>query len=286
MGRYVSGATDSRSSVVAKAFHSRRRISAAVVALVAFSLIVALLPAQSAHADAGTCQVSGSNYHDGVNQAPSDNHDFFRGAVALLNVVSPNLCLINGTPSGFSLSTVMLSDHYGGEWAQSGFIRCAPPCSQLYHFSQWYHAGVPHTVFLPTPAYVNQSYWYVEFWTATCVFQTAHPCVQMRVGGTIMDETNFDPFGNWVEPFLPQWFGETYYREDDVPGVPPTHSTFTQMQVENWDTTILPQVPPLAQHQDNNFYDSDDHYYCQIPVVSQIQANRYMHIWSGSHTSC
>lgn len=249
----------------------------ALLLLVLLSMVVA---SPRARADAGTCSTFG-NFFDGYYQDPSAQ-DKFRGVQALVSVVSPNLCVTVQGRNNFSTAWTMIADHYGAGWAQSGYFRYYG-ASQLFHWSEFSLNGSSwQDTFLPGPAYVNESYWYLQNWAPSCDGNAGFPCIQMKVGGTIISETPFDPYGNWTEPFSPEWFGETSYRESDVPGVPAARVSFSQMLVEDWNGAYLTSLPPLLARRDYN-YASGQNAYCMDPWLdpSRVQATRAFEIWTA-----
>jgi hypothetical protein len=67
----------------------------------------------------------------------------------------------------------------------------------------------------------------------------------MYVGGTIYDTTNFDPtYYAWDSPWDSQFYGETNYLQDNMPGVAATHAVFSSVGYKRCYTCTTWTTPP------------------------------------------
>jgi hypothetical protein len=68
----------------------------------------------------------------------------------------------------------------------------------------------------------------------TVSYNTSTGQIDLYFDGTVETSTDFNPIGNWTQPFEPFWSGETHDNGDDIPG---TSSNPTQITAMAWQLT-------------------------------------------------
>jgi hypothetical protein len=204
-----------------------------VVAL-AQAVVVLALGTQEAGA-AGACLGSKGHYFAGwiINHRDGSG-DTYEGAQAHIQNNTGSFCTNGATDSShFCADWVMVSG--GGccgnndGWAQAGFNRNYGGCTT--YFSQWRvdTSHVPHSVFQGTCRTGGATF--------EVVFLLTLGDLAMEAGGTILSQTNFNPYQQWTEPFLLQFNAESAYVGDNIPGTPSAHTAMTSMQLQRGDGT-------------------------------------------------
>ncbi len=190
-------------------------------------------PASAALPYCGT----GGNYHDGFGKDPNGNWAAY-GVSAQVRVQFGAVCSVGDTSqANFTNAWTMLSSHFGGGWAQTGYIRWYNHVT--VHFSQWVASpgGASGTKFGATTLYRDElhQYWTLRAASPNC--PKTSQCLVGHVDQTTWFYTDFDPVGPWSTPFRQQYYGETGYGESDVPGVSTAKTGFNYMQYVNSNNT-------------------------------------------------
>jgi hypothetical protein len=116
----------------------------------------------------------------------------------------------------------------GGEsvlqYAQIGFGRKWDD-STAYYFTEYKQNSSTPAVrqILGTATGANTHAYIVSYNTST-----GH--IDLYFDGTVESSTNFNPIGNWTQPFEPFWSGETHDNGDDMPGTSSNPTKITAMQ--------------------------------------------------------
>jgi len=219
-----------------------------VVVAAAATLLLTAAPVSSANAAGSSCVPPASNFFDGFYDSPSDP-TAWEGASAYLLTEAPAMCGSDTKPSNFSTAWSMIAGSNTFEWAQSGMMRIYLSTGELYvrHFAQaisehtaaqtWFYGNVPTGV----------RHAYRSLYSSSCF------CVQMQVDGVVKLATSFNPFGDWLAPFVPEFFGEVPYQaSSDMPGIPTAHELFTGLGAQRYSDDVLVSMPCYLLGQNDN----------------------------------
>jgi hypothetical protein len=216
-----------------------------IAKLLAVLLLVGFLPfiaAQNAEA-VRTCDLStGGNYFDGFwyNSAAYPDH-YYEGASTFIVVQNGAVCSGDNTLSNFTNSWVMIAAGNGDGWAQVGFEHTAG------YALRWFSQSSPslgtyytrYSTFSVASEEGVRHAFYVR-WSPACY------CERMTIDSTLWASSPFNPFTSWSlsKPMSPQYFGETGYFQDDVPGYSSNHTKFTSMGVQSYDdsSALIPCI--------------------------------------------
>ena len=189
-------------------------------------------PQQTTIAALATCTTQANRWDGEFNwtDAHGSSPGNFEGISAQIVVRPINLCgSVSCFECNFSYAWTMISDYNSRGYVQSGFGLPQLGYACMVHWSQVNLTGGTqpgdwHDVFgsCVAPGEIHQ-YW-------------------QQYGGSGQILSNVDTmtfqvlnnaFQTWTAPFLVQYFGETLYRESDMPGTDSQVTTFSDMQVQN-----------------------------------------------------
>jgi hypothetical protein len=185
---------------------------------------------------------------DGVQYRPGTGDYHVRGAKALIEIRSADLCTSEGSTFSGAWSMVASADAHG--WAQIGYLnRSTSPT--LTYFWQWMKdttASTPRTAtaLFGSPAEGDSKTFRVEYLQSDDALHLFYgpdegPC---NSGGDC-PTTPFDPLNAW-NGTQGQWYGETGFAGSDVPGRSTSKTDFDTVRVkepgtdwtqENWTAT-------------------------------------------------
>ncbi len=199
--------------------------------------LAALLAPTTANATAGSkCGTKNTNgYFDGYRNPGNDVWNW-EGTKANITVRKGLVCDADSSSSNTSSAWAMIAPDNTYGWAQSGYIRWWG--SSIYHFAQHKRSSsTGYTTKLGSIPTTGSTYTYseVSYWNSTA----GQWQINEMVNSTVIQHTNWNTFTDWHEPLAVEWFGETKYRESDVPGLSTSKAHFTNMQVQwfsddNW----------------------------------------------------
>lgn len=196
--------------------------------IVVMVLMLSLSSAVSVHAAQTACGAGGNLFAGyGQNLGTYD----YEGAYSVIKAQNSNLCTQNpGSPYEYrwAIGTNMIASGNVLGWVQSGFAKRYT--GSLRHFTQ-----VVRNRTLSTSCTTGAEDFCTYFWTitnpspgSTTQYEDAlcraclngQGAIQSKIAGNLMYTTRWSPrtTGNWTEPYVPQWFGETYYASSDIPG--------------------------------------------------------------------
>jgi hypothetical protein len=212
---------------------SKRRLFRAILgaAIALTAITVTSTPAQGALSDCGPADYT-RTYHGGFYWPykadwNSGGHRF-EGASAEITVRSGAVCGSDTNRQNFSDAWSMIAGASDG-WVQSGYERWHS--SSIYFFSQTYRGSGfnPDTYYdLSTALTVGSVFRFWQQYDGNCF------CLHSNVNTRRLLSTSWNPFGNWTEPFSPQFAGEVRYRASDLPGSSTRRADFTKLQAQNF----------------------------------------------------
>lgn len=219
-----------------------------VFLVLAAATLAVLLPSPASAYDP-TCDPSiRGNYMDGWLNATYQ--PTYIGASARITVLTGAVCDANPDPNldsgNYNVAWSMIASGDADGWAQSGYARAWGTAK--YHFSQQY-GGDPGDPVLDNyctscGALGNgdvHQYW--QQWDPVNLRWNSN--VDQTIFATTPSNFRF----KWVQPYSPQFAGETAYPANNMPGNPVTKAKFDQMSVQAAsDAGWGPQPCPSAQH--------------------------------------
>ncbi|HET7174355.1 MAG TPA: hypothetical protein VFI30_08830 [Nocardioidaceae bacterium] len=162
------------------------------------------------------------------------------GTESYISSQEASLCGAEGLSLAWPMVVGNSSDYPGHVgWAQVGYGHFGsgttnPPFYGYGGFWLWdewvqaYGKTRLHTIVYGNS--VPQNALYSVVWSSNC------DCLQLRVGSLgELDYTSFDPGSKWNAAWQGQWYGETNYPSDDVPGTQDDPANFTGVNIETWD---------------------------------------------------
>lgn len=229
------------------------------VALFFSTIILTYLVSVGEQAAADFCANGPGNYFIGYNHNTSSGWDF-EGASGYIVVRDATLCAAAPTANSSSAWVMIASadGNRGQGYAQSGFARTTGGSGNgLRWFSEQYAQGVwaPETrySYLEVGNQIGVRHAFRELWSARC------SCVQMYIDSTLWSYTHFDPKVVWLRPSQPEFYGETWYVEDGVPGTPNAVTAFSALGAQVSDGTLMPMPCTLLFHQQSPYWSHAAH---------------------------
>lgn len=197
-----------------------------------------LTPTSVAQAEVYNCGTQG-NWFDGYYENPSylsnPPADWYEGASTYIVTREGLVCDTNTSSSNFATGWSMIAAGNGSGWAQSGYFRSYG--SSITYFSQIASDSTHfQTVFRYNPI-LGSTHAYRSLYWSGC------GCIQTTVDSTVFQQSTFNPYGRWSFPFVPQFFGETAYRESDMPGLSSSPMTFWGLGVQRYTDDVLVSIP-------------------------------------------
>lgn len=192
------------------------------------------------------------------------------GASAQMIYRLGNICTTDQNPgTNFSTAWTMVSSYGADAYAQSGLM-------YQYGWGCWLHfaeqlrapgAG-SNRVILPSPCVSNgESH---RTWQQVVNVISPSCCdwrMRSNIDSTILMQSTWSPFSNWVLPYNAEFAGETTHNNSDIPGYKvtglPPPVNFSGLQVQSWH--------------DDNWYST-----CGRTNFTKVQHPRY----SSSVLSC
>lgn len=173
---------------------------------------------QSAGAAASHCGTHG-NYFDGEAVAANYTNQFptYIGAKDQMYTADANLCGDDNTLHNFSASWVAIGSNNGYGWAQIGYITTYISNSETKIFASQMWDGNPNHS--KATVYGNQTYQGEQHYYSARYFSSSEKVGVFLDGGQFGQLSSFNPTATWTGPFLPVFFSETGFLEDDMPGI-------------------------------------------------------------------
>ena len=203
-------------------------------------------------AASNACTPPLANYFDGFDTRTLHTY----GSYAYLNVRVGALCTGG---SGTSAAWTMVADDYytgNGGYAQSGYASIQGHITAR-PFSQWRQAQG----YTPTTVWCVCTVSTTTLYATNYHFNTGH--LYMYVNNSVYDSTNFDPAVSWSAPWDSQYFGETWYLGDDMPGILTGHVTFGEVRYVSSRVSGWVTVP-------SGYFSSDSPRYGQTLNLNQF----------------
>jgi hypothetical protein len=217
-------------------------VLAVVVLAGSLSMIVFSKPAQAI----SCVYVLSGNVHDGRVYNPPETTFKVRGAEASIETRNPDVC--NTQPYSFSGGWAMLASDDGNGWAQVGWEKhylqsgCGTCTRYLWEYTLDYH-GTVYTGMYGSPTTGS-------FHTYTVRRFTSDGLIRLKVDGAAVDcndqgvcgTTFFDPEDWWTSGcsysvcMNGQWFGETNWVDDDLPGSSGSKMDVSDVMVKDGQT--------------------------------------------------
>jgi hypothetical protein len=210
-------------------FRHRTQLIVAKFVVVALPISFLLIPASAAQAEVPTCGTA-SNWFDGYFRSYSTGAA--EGANASIITQYGAVCDTNTSQNNFGAAWAMIAGSAGSDgWVQSGFIRWYNHVtvffSQISRYSNPNNGGQFDTRYgMSGLTYGSANHYYEKF-------DTSCACLRSSVNSTLYLSSTFSPYTAWTYPFSPQFFGETAYRQSDMPGNASSPTSFSKLQYQN-----------------------------------------------------
>ncbi|WP_088283634.1 hypothetical protein [Kineosporia sp. A_224] len=224
-----------------------KRLGAGLSVLVVIAFTGAMVPSV-AEAAGATCTGTYGNYFAGGG---SWGNVSVYGAQAAVEYQNPDLCGDDGTTSkGWTSAWAMVNAAAvagGGGccWAQTGWYQAGPQNqwallygAGIFQFAQYTKkcsadnscgagvSGLVNWISGTNPSTTTP-------WTYDAYRDFTTGRLTMRVNGTKVLESGYDPYGTWVTAWGTQFLAETNYKSDDVPGSSGNHNNWTGVKYLN-----------------------------------------------------
>jgi hypothetical protein len=201
-----------------------------LIVAVCLALVLVIYLAGTARAEVYTCGASGdpqSNYFDGYYDATGGHaHE---GAYATIVTRYGAVCDTRTGQGNFTSAWAMLAGPSASDYIQSGFDRWYGSCT--YYFAE---------ASAPSQSYFDQKY------GSSCLsygattgyaeqYGSGNHVEYAKIGGTVWITTPFNPYSVWSS-FYPEFFGETVWKESDMPGNSASPTSFNSVQYQSSST--------------------------------------------------
>ena len=162
-----------------------------------------------------------SNYHAGY--ADNRAHTVYEGVFAQLTVRYGAVCDSDKTLANFTNAYTMIADGGGGGgYAQSGFLRVYN--GTIRHFVQQNDGiNAPYTWYSTFALNPGDKHNYKQAYVPSC------GCIASSYDSTVVHDTTWDPYSDFSF-FNPQYSGETYYKQSDMPGLSGSPTLFASVE--------------------------------------------------------
>lgn len=202
-----------------------------LIGFLVLPLLWFLLVPLHARAEIYTCGVGG-NWFDGYVHSDATN-DQYEGAGSYIRIEYGAVCdAPDHTTNNFTNAWAMIAAGDGNGWVQSGFERSYG--GSIHHFAQTYNASNSlQTTYGTVVPGIGSTHSYRETWYNACL------CVKAFVDGQVSLASNFNPFGVWVQPFTPQYLGETRYRESDIAGTSSAPTYYSSESIQRYSDDAI-----------------------------------------------
>jgi hypothetical protein len=256
-----------------------------------FVLASTLSAADSATAASATCQNGWPfNVHEGKGYDPPESSFKVRGAEASIETRNPDICT---SENSFSGEWAMMFHEGGDGWAQVGYEKHKYTCGVCHrYFWQWtldYNSSTVVTGMYGSPSTGS-------FHTYTVSRFTSDGLIRLKIDGQDVDCNNnddcgvtfFDPEDWWTFGcgenvcINGEWFGETDWLENDLPGGPGTKADIADVMVKDGQTPGNWFQKPVNG---SNYYTLAD---CDWGHQQNFTDNTGFWIWTdpSNHTGC
>ena len=202
-----------------------------VLTLPALSPVAFLTPAQAA-----TCFYGPSHYYDGYQESAAAHSAgyVYEGVSLLITARAGAFCSApTGTPNA-AASWGSLASADGNSWAQAGNQH--KPGENIYEYGEITEPGHYQIAFGPSLS-PGTRIGYRSLYSSAC------GCMQTRADGVIMNSSFTNPYSAWAWPFDVQFFSETWYKDDNIPGTATGHAIFSGLGVQQISNDNLMVIP-------------------------------------------
>jgi hypothetical protein len=203
------------------------RLVLALVVVASVLLLTAQVTARPALASDPIC---GSNVarFDGFGYDPTASGHSAYGTSAYLETRSFGLCSDVKNSGNFVTAWTMIEGGGGNGWVQSGYIGWYG--HYPVHVSQYAasSSATPVSKYLNTQLFEPDVYKYTQRYVTSGCPSSSH-CTRSEVSGSVLLVTNFDPRTTWPPQWNADYFGETRYAANDMPGGPGRSAKYTGM---------------------------------------------------------
>lgn len=202
-------------------------LSLAFAAVISAAAAFAMFPPSDAKANSLNCGTTG-DYFDGYYGNYGQGNT--EGTYALISAREVSEC--NNAPIGNSqnatMAYAMVAANGGGGWVQSGYLHTYGGGCVVF-FAEVSKTGSSASIKTGGSCLTldGTNHGFEEDYGSAC------GCEYAKIDGTVWMTTSFDPFGTWSYPFSPQFMGEAFYRESDMPGAAATPTDFARLQGQN-----------------------------------------------------
>lgn len=217
---------------------NRIKCCLALCGLLTLAVVVPSTPASAA-----ACGVKKLSYFVGYSGSIAN----IEGASSYLTLSQPSSYCPGGTGVRQISAWVMLASADRGSYAQIGVWRTTQSPQGGYSDHVFTQKTVNSTF---NGTYVGANADLIHHYAFRVLYSPGCGCLQMSVDGSVKDSTPYNPFGNWGQPFSPQYLGEAYYREDLVIGRNFNRAKFDGLGVQDLSENIGPAPCGLTQSHD------------------------------------
>lgn len=203
-------------------------------------------PSSAAVAACGTFK---NSYFDGLQADPANDSDI--GSSASMNNQFAYFCTSVQTTNNQTSAWTMIqgSNNSICQYTQTGIITNATRIYYEDEFFAEYDNGNCQTGFVVVYGVTLSNFGEVHhYWDQ---FVPSCNCEYENVDVTTFQTTPFNP-KNWTEPVRSTWSGEDTYLGSDMPGNPGEgYTSFTGLQVQQWNGAYTNTLPALGSLNDN-----------------------------------
>lgn len=251
------------------------RLSAGVVVILAYALSPTLpgglevTPVLASSTCTSTVNVPGNfdGWKDGSSTWGASAYINTRGA-SFCSGTEPNT---NDLIAAWSM-TVSNGNKY---YAQAGTITRYTDNGAVYFFAEFTGPTCPtfcRKTFGRT--YDNENHQYSEGYNPSEYNGSGYGAMDMIVDNSLIQSTDYNPYGSWPGPWYTQFYGENHNNGDEMMGSSTEKETFTSVSYEPLESGSYLTVPNPTKAPGN--YCSGDHEYYNLENVSGSAFN----IWT------
>jgi hypothetical protein len=224
------------------------------LALLALVIGGVSMPAEPAGAAISPCTTQVSSHVGYNNTFGSGSNDYWGARVTATWAATPGFCnTVGGIGNKTLLSELVTSSVAGQGWSQAEIYSTLNSGGKIFESAQWTVCATDpscgfHTDF-GNELTVGQQYYLTSQTNGNCGGFT---CMQNYVGLDLVDSTVWSPLASWSSPFDLQYFGETHYKESDIPGTSSNQSALAALEGQqaftfNFPANGNPYNPPVNQ---------------------------------------
>lgn len=236
-----------------------KRLRRAIPVLGASASLIAAhaVAAGPAAAEIYTCGSMGNRW-DGYASFSNDPPTNPEGTSASLVVRFGAVCDTDRSQppalTNFQITWVMIANHngQGNKYSQAGYGRWYN--SAIYPYAEYNNGSGFSRVFdYNHPQTLGTTHAAKTIFATTNCVGGPTSCFKNYYDGTVMQQTNYAPLGNFTYPYSSQVYGEVLYAESDMPGTSGAPMQFSNIQSQRFsDNQWQPFLPsPVPARNDN-----------------------------------